>query len=255
MSTKNISMYIFAIGLLAASCANEDKQKPADTLKNPVDSTSSAPALNDTTSTSKKNPQAGVPEKATNPLEKKTAKAGNDKGAIKTETKNAGAAVSETAGKINAPGGKVAETGKAMEKKTGNEVSAATQKTEIPTAKKEIKPADDEGLIPANVADNSKATAPKYGIIPRDANETNIANFKSAFPDKRTLIRINFDADPDAEMQSTKAQIINALKKSGYVNISNRSVTFSPKKMPTAIHYELQHDGSVVIWVQPAAGQ
>ena len=66
---------------------------------------------------------------------------------------------------------------------------------------------------------------------------------------------MNFDSAPDAEMTQVKAQIIKVLKNTGYTNVSEQSATVEPRRMPKEIHYELQHDGSVVIWVQPATIQ
>jgi hypothetical protein len=94
----------------------------------------------------------------------------------------------------------------------------------------------------------------KYGIIPRDANENSMTVFFNTFPDKTTLIKVNFDGPADAEMNSVKTQIIKVLKKNGYTNVPDRSETIEPKRMPKEIHYELQHDGSVVFWV-PIANQ
>ena len=132
----------------------------------------------------------------------------------------------------------------------------AAKKDELTRNKKrENTPTTDEKLLPASVADNSKAFAPKYGLIPRDATENNITSFKNAFPDKQTLVKINFDAEPDAEMEATKVQIIKAMKKAGYTNVSDKSTIYHPTRMPKDIHYELQRDGSVIIWLQPATAQ
>lgn len=94
----------------------------------------------------------------------------------------------------------------------------------------------------------------KYGTIPRDANQTNFIVFFNTFPDKSTRIRVNFDGPADAEMNNVKTQIIAVLKKSGYTNVEDKSSTIEPQRMPKEIHYELQHDGSVVFWV-PIANQ
>ena len=57
-------------------------------------------------------------------------------------------------------------------------------------------------------------------------------------------------------MKSVKTQIIKVLRSSGYTNVQDQSATIEPKRMPTEIHYELQRDGSVILWVPVAnAGQ
>ena len=95
---------------------------------------------------------------------------------------------------------------------------------------------------------------PKFGTIPRNATNDNITGFLNAFPDKRTVIKINFDAAPDEEMNGVKAQITKVLKTAGYTNVVSQSQTVEPRRMPTEIHYELQRDGSVIFWV-PVAPQ
>ncbi|HVM87041.1 MAG TPA: hypothetical protein VMT76_02560 [Puia sp.] len=252
MATKKIYITFIALACLAAgACSNEDKQKTVDSTKDSTSSKGTVQPPNDSTDNMKQADSTTVasPIKATD-VKKGVSNKVND--VSKTEPRKGAEAIKVADEKTQSTVAAVADAGKTAARKTDSAVSSAAAKTGPPITKKESKTADDEGLIPANVADNSKSVAPKYGIIPRDANENNISNFKSAFPDQRTLVRINFDADPDTEMQNTKIQIINALKKSGYNNISNKSITFHPSRMPKDIHYELQHDGSVVIWVQPA---
>ena len=70
---------------------------------------------------------------------------------------------------------------------------------------------------PANIDAADKPFVAKYGIIPRDANENSLTVFFNTFPDKQTLIKVNFDAPPDNEMNSVKTRIIKVLKKKGYV--------------------------------------
>ncbi len=147
----------------------------------------------------------------------------------------------------------VASTSKKVVRKMDSTIAA--KKDELTAAKKENTATTDEKLLPASVADNTKAFAPKYGLIPRDATENNITSFKNAFPDKQTLVKINFDAEPDAEMEATKVLIIKAMKKAGYTNVSDKSTIYHPTRMPKDIHYELQRDGSVIIWLQPATAQ
>jgi hypothetical protein len=92
----------------------------------------------------------------------------------------------------------------------------------------------------------------KYGTIPRNATTSNVTSFFTAFPDKSTLIKINFDGPADAEMTGVKTQIIKVLRSSGYTNVQDQSATIEPKRMPKEIHYELQRDGSVILWVPVA---
>ena len=149
---------------------------------------------------------------------------------------------------------------KKTEKNTAvRDTSASLKSAMAPVSKKENAAADatvsnQSAAKPTNTDAVNKPFVSKYGIIPRDANENNLTVFFNTFPDKNTLIRVNFDGPADAEMNSVKTQIIKVLKKSGYVNVSDHSETIEPKRMPKDIHYELQHDGSVVFWV-PIANQ
>lgn len=94
-----------------------------------------------------------------------------------------------------------------------------------------------------------KPFIPKYGVFPWEPTAENITDFTTAFPDKNTVIRVGFNADQDASMQAVKAQIIKTLKKSGYKKVSDESPTVHPMRVPKDIHYELQRDESVIIWV------
>jgi hypothetical protein len=223
MNNKNISACLLACCFIAVACNNEDKQKP---MEAPKDSVAVVPPGNG----------ANDPAKPTD----NTASAKKEDGAADIPKKAAGPVKTATEKVKSSPEASADATKKAIHKAD----SAAS-------AKKEIFTSTDDKLLPASAADNSKSFAPKYGIIPRDANENNIATFKNAFPDKRTLIKINFDAEPDAEMQGARTQIMNALKKAGYSNVSDKSQVFHPARMPKEIHYELQRDGSVIIWLQP----
>jgi hypothetical protein len=102
---------------------------------------------------------------------------------------------------------------------------------------------------PIKPVDPNAPFVSKYGTIPRNATTNNVTSFFNAFPDKSTLIKINFDGPADAEMTSVKAQIIKVLRGSGYTNVQDQSATIEPKRMPKEIHYELQRDGSVILWV------
>ncbi len=221
---------IFSAMILVCSCSNEDtKTNP------PTDSTATAQNGKGQIDSSKQQNDSttSMPSKIT--ANSKDSLAMQNNTAIEKTKKNA-AALSD-------------HTKKILHK---TDSAANLKSAEAAASKKESTTSTDEKLVPASVADNSKAFAPKYGLIPRDATENNITSFKNAFPDKQTLVKINYDADPDAEMQAVRTQIITALKKSGYTNISDKSTTFHPTRMPKDIHYELQRDGSVIIWLQPA---
>ncbi|HLX91281.1 MAG TPA: hypothetical protein VKR32_06335 [Puia sp.] len=99
----------------------------------------------------------------------------------------------------------------------------------------------------------AKPFVSKYGTLPRNITTDNISEFLIAFQDKTIPIKIYFNADPDADMQNVKSQIAKVLKKSGYSNIADQSLTLHPMHVPKDIHYELQHDGSVIIWIPPAS--
>jgi hypothetical protein len=105
---------------------------------------------------------------------------------------------------------------------------------------------------PVKPVDPNAPFVSKYGTIPRNATTDNVTSFFNAFPDKGTLIKVNFDGPADAEMTSVKAQIIKVLRGSGYTNVQDQSATIEPKRMPKEIHYELQRDGSVILWVPVA---
>lgn len=143
---------------------------------------------------------------------------------------------------------------KTQEKKTTVHDTAAITSSSVPVSKKDNAPANTTATSQPATQSGNKPFVSKYGIIPRNATESNLTVFYNTFPDKHTLIKVNFDGPADAEMNSVKAQIIQVLKKSGYMNVSDHSETIEPKRMPKDIHYELQHDGSVVFWV-PIANQ
>jgi len=122
-----------------------------------------------------------------------------------------------------------------------------------PTAKKAKIAAADNTKVEANTSSIAgKAFVSKYGTIPRNATTDNITDFLVAFTDKTIFIKIYYNADPDEDMQNVKTQVVKVLKKSGYNNISDQSLTLHPIHVPKDIHYELQHDGSVIIWIPPA---
>jgi hypothetical protein len=124
----------------------------------------------------------------------------------------------------------------------------------VPTAKKAKIAAADNTKVEANTSSiTGKAFVSKYGTIPRNTTTDNITDFLVAFTDKTIFIKIYYNADPDADMQNVKVQVVKVLKKSGYTNISDQSLTLHPIHIPKDIHYELQHDGSVIIWIPPAS--
>jgi len=227
--------------LFVFACNNNDVQKNPDAAKDSTAATTSGTGAADSTKHSDTSTVGKISKKIESLKDSPIVKKIND-------------AVAKADEKTKAVAKDVANASKKAVHKMDSTIAA--KKDELTATKKENgSAADDESLLPPSAADNSKSFAPKFGIIPRDANENNINSFKNAFPDKKTLVKINFDADPNAEMEATKAQIIKALKKSGYTNISEKSSTFHPTRMPKDIHYELQRDGSVIIWLQPASGQ
>ncbi|HLK30452.1 MAG TPA: hypothetical protein VKT28_17850 [Puia sp.] len=242
MITKTIRniLALPAFALLLFACKDESKEKTPDITK---DSAATAQSGQGTGSTTKDD------SASTNSSAKKSEPAdAND------NTKPATEAVKGAIDKVKSKTSDAVEATKKTVHKADSAIAA--KKDETVPAKKDATAANtDEKLLPASSADNSKAFAPKYGLVPRDATENNITSLKNAFPDKQTLFKVNFDAEPDAEMQEVKTRIITALKKSGYTNISEKSITFHPTRMPKDIHYELQRDGSVVIWLQPANAQ
>jgi uncharacterized protein YaiL (DUF2058 family) len=124
----------------------------------------------------------------------------------------------------------------------------------VPAAKKAKITSADNTKVEANTSSIAgKAFVSKYGTIPRNTTTDNITDFLVAFTDKTIFIKIYYNADPDTEMQNVKTQVVKVLKKSGYSNISDQSLTLHPIHVPKDIHYELQHDGSVIIWIPPAS--
>jgi hypothetical protein len=215
------------------SCRNDDDKKAPEATKATVEAVTDSSAKSDSAGM-KKNNVADVPEPAANKKDKDTAAAATVK-TKKTEKK-------------------ITESNRARRD------TAASIKSALAPVSKNEKAAADVPVTNQSAAKSvttdavNKPFVSKYGIIPRNANENNLTVFFNTFPDKHTLIKVNFDGPADAEMNSVKTQIIKVLKKSGYVNVSDHSETIEPKQMPKDIHYELQHDGSVVFWV-PIANQ
>ncbi|HEX4373679.1 MAG TPA: hypothetical protein VHZ50_10285 [Puia sp.] len=146
---------------------------------------------------------------------------------------------------------------KQLKKKSASKDSTAINNNDndnAPAAKKAKIASADNTKVEANTSSiTGKAFVSKYGTIPRNTTTDNITDFLVAFTDKTIFIKIYYNADPDADMQSVKAQVVKVLKKSGYNNIGDQSLTLHPIHVPKDIHYELQHDGSVIIWIPPAS--
>ena len=229
MSSRKIQISFFTVLFLAMACHNNDRQNPAQT----ADSTAAAKSGHGTGSDSNsfRSSASDTAGNASHSGNSAPAAAGSETASNKGSSKSAGKAASH--------GSKKSAAGPDSSKTNGSQSA-------IPT----LSPAN-AGSQPSNAIDLSKPFAPKYGLIPWDANQNNITDFKNAFPDKQTLVRVNFDNDPDDQMQKEKATIIDALKKAGYKNVSDQSKTFHPVRTPKDIHYELQRDGSVVIWLPP----
>ena len=221
-----IKTALLPLMMLMFSCNNDQNEKKAPDITKDSVQTKSGEAEKNDTATIKKNDAANTPA-----LEKPKSKDSSS-----TSTANI----------------KKAEK-KIKEKKSSTRDSAnATKKDATEAIKKDNAVTTTPTTKPANVGSGPTVFKAKYGIIPRDATESNITGFVNAFPDKSTIIKVNFDGPADAEMNSVKAQITKVLKKLGYTNVQSQSATIEPQRMPKEIHYELQRDGSVVFWVQPA---
>lgn len=225
----------FPLAMVALlSCRNEENEKKApDIIKPPAEAAHDSSMKNDN-NVNKENIPAHLPEN----LKKNEAEKSN--AATIAKIKNADK--------------------KKDEKNSFGEDSASILKTKTGKVSKNASaavstPASNQSAIKTAITDPvNKPFVSKYGIIPRDVNENSLSVFFNTFPDKTTLIKVNFDGPADTEMNTVKTQIIKVLKKNGYVDVSDRSETIEPKRMPKDIHYELQHDGSVVFWV-PIANQ
>ncbi len=230
---SNNSFYVkailcFGFASLLSCTNNENEKKVPDVIKNPTQTDSGVIIKTDSVGV-KKNDTSVIYQHEKKAEEKIKNSSSVDK-SEKKEKKNKEKKIAETDTSI------LVKKGTAVVSKNTN--SAVSD------------PANKQSAIkPVAVDAVNKPFVSKYGIIPRDANENNLTVFFNTFPDKNTLIKVNFDGPADAEMNSVKAQIIKVLKKSGYTNVSDRSETIEPKRMPKDIHYELQHDGSVVFWV------
>lgn len=122
--------------------------------------------------------------------------------------------------------------------------NTVVQKTESAPAAISPKPAETQAAPDAN-----DKFVSKYGVIPRNTTESNINSFLEAFPDKSILVKVNFDGTADTEMNGVRNQIIKVLKNLGYNNIAPQPASLEPIRMPKEIHYELQRNGSVIVWI------
>jgi hypothetical protein len=228
MNTNRLYKYLISV-VLFYSCQNEDTKAP----DLPKDSTSVSPkggagSGNDSTGlagggTSKTSSPTKDTSSSTIPVVKKMDEAKNKK-------------QSKAAKKMGA----------------SRDSASVDNDADLPVIKK-TKPVSAD-LSKTTVGDNAVSAKPfvsKYGTIPRNATQDNITEFLIAFTDKTTFIKIYYNADADNEMQGVRAQIVKVLKKSGYNSISDQTLTLHPIHVPKDIHYELQHDGSVVIWIPP----
>jgi hypothetical protein len=135
----------------------------------------------------------------------------------------------------------------------GQDSASSLKDKSVPVTKTDN--ADNKTSPPASTAPTNTSNLPfvsKYGTIPRNATIGDMAEFFKAFPDKTTLIKVNFDGPSDDEMNGVKALIIKLLRNSGYSNVQDQSAIIEPQRMPKEIHYELQRNGSVIFWVPVA---
>jgi hypothetical protein len=227
MNKKFIYLALLSASVIIFSCQDEDTKAPQmlkDSLAKGNGSGSDTSATNNAGS-SKNNSAVKDTSVSTMPV----VKSAGDNTKIKTPVKSAK--------KIAA----------AKDSATADDIPAV-KKTKIPSADN----------TKTTVADNTVTAKPfvsKYGTIPRSATQDNITEFLIAFTDKNTFIKIYYNADPDAEMQTVRAQIVKVLRKSGYTNVSDQFLTLHPMHVPKDVHYELQHDGSVIIWIPPASAE
>jgi hypothetical protein len=231
MDTNRLYIYVIPV-LLFFSCQNEDTQAPAL----PKDSTAIA---------GKTGGGGGTDSTAVAAGSSKTTVATKDTSSAKVHQ---AARTDET---------KIKKQGKIARKAALSSDSATSDNDAGLPVTKKTKPVSAD-LSKVTVGNNSITAKPfvsKYGTIPRNATQDNITEFLIAFPDKTTFIKIYYNADADDEMQGVRAQIVKVLKKSGYNSISDQTLTLHPIHVPKDIHYELQHDGSVVIWIPPSTAE
>ena len=226
MNKKLIYLALFCVTVFIFSCQDEDTKAP-QMLKD---------------STAKGNGGAGDTSSATN-----NAGSSKNNSVVKDTSVSAMPVVKSTGDntKIKTPVKSAKKIAAAKDSATADDVPAV-HKAKIATTDN----------TKTAIGDNTVTAKPfvsKYGTIPRNATQDNITEFLIAFTDKNTFIKIYYNADPDAEMQSVRTQIVKVLRKSGYTNVSDQFLTLHPMHVPKDVHYELQHDGSVIIWIPPAS--
>jgi len=224
-----IKMIMLSAMVFTLSCRNDqDDKKAPDVTKAPVGNTPDSTNSYDTASFKKNAAVSAIDPAKTNANQK------DNSAPVVTRAKNADKKIKEN--------------------KAAMHDTAAAKSNEAAALKKDNPATNQPAAKTGNTDAGPAVFKSKYGTIPRDANQSNMTVFYNTFPDKNTLIKINFDGPADAEMNNVKMQIIKILKKSGYVNVQEQSATIEPQRMPKEIHYELQRDGSVVFWV-PIANQ
>jgi hypothetical protein len=235
VSSIKIVARLYSVVLLAAICVASCRDKPDE----------KAPEFTDSTATGKTG--AGAGDSST--IKKSTGASGDSIGYIPGTKKMKDSAKKTTVLKT----GSNRKDSVQQDPKTRDAKQASTATVENVPATKANNDKPAPGAKPATSVAAPEVFVSKYGVIPRNATEDNIIEFLKAFQDKTILIKINFDGTAiDAEMKGVKAQITKVLKNTGYTNISDQSMITEPIRMPKEIHFELQHDGSVVIWVPVA---
>ncbi len=232
MISKNTYRLLFVCAIAACcSCHNEDTQRPPEPAKDSTAVAQGGAGSNDSTKR----------------IDSTAAIAAAKNNSAASSTKQPATSTPTTTEKTKAKQTIAATKKQSLNTDSSAKTAAVTKNNSATTDNAKTATSGD------NTAD--KPFVSKYGIIPRDATESNVTSFNNAFPDKQILVKINFNSDPDAEMQKVKAQIIKVLKKLGYSNVSDQSQTFHPMRIPKDVHYELQHDGSVVIWLPPVTSE
>ena len=219
-STRTAGWLLLACMLVILSCKDEDTKVP-DMVRDSTSALGGTKDVQDNSRTIKDTPSASVAIKP---------------GKSQSDSIKKAAMVTHEKEKVNSD-----------KKPFGSKPAMASKDSAVSTNKAPetvAPPADKSNTETADVA-----FVPKYGIIPRNTTEKNINVFLNAFPDKTTAIRVNYDGEPDAEMKAVKTQILKVLKNTGYTSVSEKDFSLTPIRMPKDIHYELQRDGSVVIWV------
>src|SRR5579871_661718 len=223
---------ILCLGIFISSCQDESKEKKAEIPKDST-TTGTGGGTSQGKDTANTSVSSGVDNKTKNSAAVQP---------TATDTKNASDKSKATTPVVAVKKNKEPKENETTPKAVTPAATVATNATPPAADNTKIQAAD----LPTT---SEKPFVYKYGLIPWDATADNITSFKNAFPDKGTVVKINFDNDPDAAMQNVKTQIVKALHDAGYTNVDAQSKTFHPARIPKDIHYELQHDGTVVIWL------